>query len=783
MLSIRLPITLAIITIISFFQTTQVFAVRTVKIGLLLDIQKKNQTKFVNSLREEIKSLLGDKYKISIPENKIKKSLWSPSAIMKEYESLIKDKEVHIIIAAGVLNAAVLSQLKVYPKPLMLLGIMDAELQGIKLTSKNKSGVNNLTYLLFPNDFMRSCKEFKDICDFQRLVILLDQRIIDLVPGAYEKFEDLAISLNIEYTVAVYKDNIPDLLKQFPSDCDGVLFAGLYKLGDHERMELISEINNRKLPSYSFRGTYDVEKGILAGAASEVDFSKASRRMALNIEKILAGLNPSRFPTLLTLAKQLTINMETAHKIGFSPKWSTIASTNLINEDAVFGDRLLDFKRVANEALVTNLTLNIEQQSVKSATAEVDSARSELRPFLGMTASANKIDSDSAGAVPEKSTGASLVLNQVVYSHELAANLSVKKHLLNAANSSYKIIELDTVLDAGKRYLNILRARTEQRIQKNYLTMVKKNYKIAKRREEVGYSGAADVYRWQSEQANARIGFLRADNNVRLAKIQLNEFLQRPINELFAVKDIGLDDKIFSRYGGEEIRQTVNTPVKLEKLTVFLVNEAIQNSPEIVQIKESMRAQKEILASDRKKRYTPIVNLQTQADKRFSSDWPGAPPAFDNDSSWGITMNATWSFYEGGGINADVTYALSELEKLRKELTDTTRKIEVRVRNAILDVRVKSANIGLTSEAEESSNKNYKLVLDSYSQGTVSIVTLLDAQNAALRSQQSAANSVYEYFISVLTLERSFASFAVVSPPEESEDFFTRLKKHMDNQG
>jgi outer membrane protein TolC len=778
----NLFILIGIFTSLFFLQIIQpqvTDAAEDIQIGILVDIHKKDRHIFLEQLREEVTSLLGNKYNITIPAKKMKTASWSRQSILKGYEGLVADDSVDIIVAVGALNAAVLTKIEVFPKPLILLGIMDYELQQVPITREKKSGIHNLTYILLAHDFESDLNDFHDIFPYKNLTVVVDKKLAALIPGVGEKFRKFVAANDVVAQVLAYDGNIDKLIENIPPETDAVLLGGLYRMSDREKQKLFDHVNYLRLPSYTFQGISEVQLGVLAGSAPETKMQKITRRIALNIEKILAGLDPANFPTLLTFEKRLTLNMETARKIDFSPRWSTLASAELINEDVTNTDRLLDFEKIVQEALSYNLTLRIEEQTVNSVVEDVSKARSELLPSLNASATATKIDEDSTGLQAEETTSGALTLSQVVYSDQIWTNLAVKKHLLRSAESKHYEVLLNTVLDAGVNYLDILSSKTNQNIRKNYLNLVKRNYEIAEFRERVGYSGAADVYRWKCELATATIDLLDAQNNVRLARIRLNEFLLRPLDEEFVVKDIGLNERLFQRYGGEEIRRSVDSPKSLDLLTDFLVIEAKNNSPEIIQLKEALAAQKRILAGNKRKRFIPVVSLQSQADHVFSREGEGSDVTTDNDSSWSISLNASWPLFEGGGINADVRRALSEKEKLQKQLHDTTRKIELNLRSVILDLRVKSANLRLTKEAAEAADKNFELVRDSYSKGAVSIVSLLDAQNAALAANQSAANSVYEYFISLLEVERAFGDFAVITPLKEQKAFFHRFQEFM----
>ncbi|MBW2592640.1 MAG: TolC family protein [Deltaproteobacteria bacterium] len=778
-------ILIGIFTSLFFLQIIQpelTDAAEEVKIGILFDIQKEDTREFIDQLRQEVTSLLGSKYDIIIPAKKIKTASWSRQDILKEYEGLVADDGVDIIVAVGALNAAVLTRLRAFPKPLIILGILDYELQQIPITREKKSGIHNLTYILPAHDFENDLKDFHDIFPYKNLTVVVDKKLAALIPGVGETFREFVAANDGVSQVLACDGNIDSVIENIPSGTDAVLLGGLYRMSDREKQKLFDRVNHLRLPSYTFQGISEVQLGVLAGSAPETNLQKITRRIALNIEKILAGLDPANFPTLLTFEKRLTINMETARKIDFSPKWSTLAAAELINEDITGSDRVLDFEKIVQESLSHNLTLSIEEQIVNSAVEDVSKARSDLLPSLYASATAAKIDEDSAGLQAEETTSGALSLTQVVYSDLIWTNLAVKKHLLMSAESKHYEVLLNTVLDAGINYLDILRSKTNQRIRKNYLNLVKRNYEIAQFREKIGYSGATDVYRWKSELATSTSDLLYAQSNVRLARIRLNEFLLRPLDEEFVVKDIELTEGLFQRYGGDEIRRSVDRPKSLDLLTTFLVIEAKNNLPEIIQLQEAIAAQNRILASNKRKRFIPVVSLKSEANRIFSREGEGSDVTTGSDTGWSISLNASWPLFEGGGINADVRQALSKKNKLQQQLHDTTRKIELNLRSVILDLRVKSANLRLTKEAADAADKNFELVQDSYSTGAVSIVSLIDAQNAALAANQSAANSVYEYFISLLEVERGFGGFAVITPLKEQKAFFHRFQEFMAGQ-
>ncbi len=85
------------------------------------------------------------------------------------------------------------------------------------------------------------------------------------------------------------------------------------------------------------------------------------------------------------------------------------------------------------------------------------------------------------------------------------------------------------------------------------------------------------------------------------------------------------------------------------------------------------------------------------------------------------------------------------------------------------------ASIRLSREAAEAAANNLELTIDGYSRGVVSILDLIDAQNAALASDLGAANAVYEFLIDLMDVERAVGRYSFFMDDAEIDDLLNRL--------
>ena len=124
-----------------------------------------------------------------------------------------------------------------------------------------------------------------------------------------------------------------------------------------------------------------------------------------------------------------------------------------------------------------------------------------------------------------------------------------------------------------------------------------------------------------------------------------------------------------------------------------------------------------------------------------------------------------------------------ELDELTIQREATQQRIEQRIRSILHQAGASFAAIRLSRDAAEAAHKNLDLVTDSYSQGVVDIITLLDAQNQALVAELVAANSIFDYLIDLMSVQRAVGKFDYYRSPEDRQDFLDRLDAFFRDNG
>ncbi|MCP5049368.1 MAG: TolC family protein [bacterium] len=756
---------------------------KNVTIGIVRDGVLNRLDVFYDTLNNELASLLGSKYNVRVPESKNLGSNWSIEIVEKNYLRLVNDKQVDIILGLGTIASSVIATKANYPKPVMLLGIIDPQLQEIPKPVRNTSGVHNLTYVLFNRSLSRDLDTFHRVYPYKKVGIVFYNELFKLARLSGESMENVMKKNQTGFHSIPITTGIDDVLGSL-ANVDSVYIGFLGKF-ENDKADLIRALNKKGVPTFGST-VGDVKLGALAATAMEENFAKITRRIALNVEAILNGEDPSGLPVNISFKENLTINMETAKTIDFSPKFSVLSEAEVLNPFLVKSSRVLDLAGVMREALKMSPDLKINRSAVTLARKDVSLARRQWMPSVTLNATGVQIDGKRAaasmGQQAQRTLNGTASLSQLLFSEQAVGNTAIQKHRLRGVEQGFRQAELDVALEAANAFFNVLKARNLREIRKANVDLIKQNLDIAKQREAVGHSGRSDVYRWESRLASATTDLLSAQNSVRLAKFQLNQLLNHPLDETFIAKETALNDGLFAKYTTGGFRESIDNPKSFELFTGYLIERALDISPEVRQLDANIAVLNRSLASLKRKRFVPSLGLSAEAQRLVSrggtgSDVPGVNPL---KNQWSIAINASLPVFQGGTADVEIQQARIQIKQLEDQRAQLVQLIELKVRAALLEVTVSRVNLESSRKSAEFAGKSLDLVRDAYSKGTVSITELADAQNNALNADLNAMNSVYEFLLGILETERATGRFTLMSSAGQQQEFFNRFKAYLE---
>ncbi|HET6796514.1 MAG TPA: TolC family protein [Gemmatimonadales bacterium] len=708
----------------------------------------------------------------------------------------LHDSSVSIVVTLGPIGSHLLARGGPPPKPAIAGIIIDPLWQDIPL-KEGQTGIRRLTYVDQSYPIGNTLADFHRLIPFRKLAIVLDRDLLQAIPQLRQGVARLVHDASgAEAVIIPAFDQSDQILAALPAGIDAVYLTPLPAMSEDETVRLIQQLNDRRLPTLSYLAEPEVRLGALGSYEPPENWQRRARRVAVDLQRILAGDDPGTLPVNLVSASRLTLNLTTARRIGFSPGWSVLTDAELVGVDSAGPADTLSLAETMRRAEAANLDLAAADLDVESGREDVHLARANLLPQvesrLTQTYTREGTAAASLGQQPQRQLDGGVSFSLPLYSEDAWAGFGSQRKLQVAREADRDRLRLDVVLDAAEAYLNVLRARTLADVQRSNLYRTRSNLEVARLREGVGSASRADIYRWRGEVATARKDLISAEAQVRVGELDLKRLLNRPLNRPLAQRPVSLPDPALLAQDSS-VLSAFDHPDRFRMLTAALVEEALRVSPELIQADASLAAQRRQRTAAGRAFWLPTFSLQGGFSNVFDRSGAGSSvPAFPTpapttfpiapDLTWQLRFEASLPIFTGFENTSTRAQSGIDLDRLEVQRNAVKLALDQRVRSALETAASSYAGIALTRDAAEAAAQNYALVSDAYASGSASITTVLDAQDAATQSAEAAANAVNDFLLDLMRVERAMGEFGALQAPEQRQEFLNRLREALEKR-
>jgi len=749
---------------------------RTVTVAVVQDGPYQRNQDLVDRLEDELVTLLSSDFTLAQP--RLYEGDWTLAGIRDALDTALSDDEADVVIATGFISANLLSRRTEVSSPAVAAFILGPQIL-LPSQRQDTSGVANLNFVN-ANRSERSLELLAELAELGKVGIVVPAAAAPALPDLGTHVAELSGGLIDEADVLAVGSTVGDALEQIDDDVTSVLLLPLPQLSDAEWSRLVEGVNAQGLPSFSWLGESEVRDGVLAGATPEGFQQQLLRWTALNVQRILLGTEAATLRVSFPPQERLVINMRTADRIGVSPPWSLLVAAQLIDREERPADRRLSLQSAMQEARTMNLELAAAERFVAAGEDQVRLATAPLLPQIGIDAQYRGLDDTRAEAIPgfaarTFSGGASL--RQLIFDETVWANRSIEGSLQDSREFDRDALQLDVTREAGVAYLNVLRAKTLERIQRDNLEVTATNLDFARLRVSAGAASLSEVFRWQAQLAGNQQNLVDSEVTRALTELEVNRLLNHPLEERFDTDEATLIDPPISDLL-PLMEPFIDNPRDFEIFREFMTGEALEVSPEIGQLDALTSAQERLLQSANRSFFLPQVAFEAGLDHRFSESGVGADDLARLDQlTWNFALVFSYPLFAGTARFAARSQATQELARIELERDDVTQRIDQRMRSSLQLLRGSWVKIDLSRAAADAADNNFRLVQDAYRRGVGDILGVLDAQSQALTASEAAASAVYDFLIDLIEVERSVGRFEYFGSFDERDAFFQRLEE------
>ena len=736
---------LSLVVLVFLLSMTMLFSKEQVRVGVIYDNEDyKEYTSKV--LDDEIqRNFEGTNYDVVI-ENKI--HVDTLDEFRSSMASLEKDNEIDAIIVMGVMVSELTLQNEGGYDKIVLAPF------GISNEVKN---IKNLSYIHEARDIVGDVKLMEELGEVKKVGFVVPRPYtegylkdqIDLI------FKELSGS-GYDVEAIVVEDNMDKISSQLDSIDALYLIDTAYK-NTNEILELAIE---KKIISFSRISTDTKEERVLMAYNNTDEVRRRLRAGVVSLIRMLDKDPQDEIVTDLGISeKTIDFNLEVAREIGVYPNLVFAQKVNFVNTNSRGGEQL-GFETGINFALDENTDLKSRRENITRDEYNVKSAKADRRPNVDAFAEYQRLDKDSAKSPitpAESSVRGGVSLSYLLYDENINANVTIRDYERMATEARYNQEGLDTIQSFSNSYLTILQQNARLEVEKYNYELMKEYLQIAQTKYEVGAAGPEDIYRFQSEIADALTNIAQVEGEIGVSEAGLNRVLNRPMTSKYDLDEVNFESPAF-----KEITKVLDevgfgvAPVK-----EFFINEGIENSPELKQLEYRVLAKERELKAAERERYMPKVSVFGEWSDDLKDDWGAGSDITQDDDRWNVGARVEIPLYKGGDIEYTKQRVRSELRSLEYDRESLETEVSKSVSSAFAEVVTGYIQTATTKESAEAAQKNLELVGDFYAQGTISISDLLDARTNSISADQVEIAARYNYLRSVINLERTTGEYFI----------------------
>ena len=756
------------------FSVATPLAAREVRVGVLIDGPAARQWVTPESLVREASAIYPEGLTLTAPQSLRRDGNWTLEGLNAALDRLEADPAVDVVVTLGFVASHLAAHRAKLPKPTIAALAVDPVLQTFPVQG-GVSGRHNLTFVASFDSVGDEIGTFHRVVGFSHLAVLADRLSLQGVPELQAKAAEIRARIGAEIVLAP-TDSVADALANLPANTDAVLVAPLLRLSNDDLHTLAQELAKRKLPSFSLLGRSEVEQGILLTTSSDTEQAqRLARRIVLNIQRIVDGEDAAKLELAFPAEQRLAVNMRTASRIGFSPRWDDLTDAVQVAAESEQQLASTSLVEALNAAIGSNPSLRAAQLGADIAADEARLARGALLPSLTAEASHTQIDASHASPLiqAEETTAAGGTFKQVLYSDSAWAGWSVSRRLAAAANEQARQELLDTIEQTSTGYFNVLRAKSVALVRRQNVENTRKNLETARVRAAVGLAERSDYLRWVAEMAGARQDLLSAEATSRQATTELARLIHHDSTQPLVTGEQGIDDPL-NWVASARTQRYLDTPAKWEVFQGFIVSRALEHSPEVKRVDELIAGQERLVTSARRAFFIPDLVAVANASDQLSRSGAGSVriPGSPDDTSWSVGVQATLPIFSGGTLLAGLSRNKHQLRQLVAQRDATSDAIDARAREVLARITSSYPSVALSREAAAAARENYDRVTDAYTRGLVSVTDLISAQDASLSSDLAQAQAVFTFLIDFSDTLRVSNNFDLLLDPQSRASWY-----------
>jgi outer membrane protein TolC len=352
-----------------------------------------------------------------------------------------------------------------------------------------------------------------------------------------------------------------------------------------------------------------------------------------------------------------------------------------------------------------------------------------IRPISGTTGTAS---------APQTRFGPSVSLSYVLFDAARENQIDAAEYRLLAANLNQNRVLQDIIFQVEQAYYRLLGLELLVTVNELSLQNLRTSLDAANRRRESGLATVADVYRADTQVAQADVILIRSRGELAKARGQLASAVGLPVTETLRVQTFADLPQL------RDLMTSVND----------LIERARTTRPDIVASEAQARAARST-AEAASKATLPTLEISATAGTTGTFERGSLTDVRPLVSNYAFALNLRFPIFTGFRDQYSVAQAENLARQAEASRDTLYRQTELDVWQAFYDLQTAASGVGSTEAQVKSAEQTAQATLARYKAGFGSILDLITAQQDESNARVQRIQSYLDWYTALARLQFS----------------------------
>lgn len=386
-------------------------------------------------------------------------------------------------------------------------------------------------------------------------------------------------------------------------------------------------------------------------------------------------------------------------------------------------------------ALQNHPSIKAARSTVDISQSRVGQARANYYPQVNFTSSYDRLSpaSQSGGTIIAR--GAyddyrnTFTATQNIYDFgRTSSQVSIQQYNTESSQSDLQDVTDQVVFNVQQSYYALLQAERNQTVAVATVKQFEQHLAQAKGFYDVGTRALFDVTKAEVDLSNARLNLIRAENSVRLARVNLNNSIGMPNAPNYTIED---------NLSYQPYLLTFDEAVK----------RAYEDRPDLKSLIARREAAEQSISLARSSHYPYLTG-------NANYGWTG--DRFDDqENGWGIGASLNFPVFSGFLTKYQVDEAKANLRVIQANESVLRQNIMLSVQQASLNMREAEERITTAALTVRQAEENLNIANGRYQAGVGSPIEVTDALVNYNNAQTAYNQALYDYKVAQASMDRA----------------------------